>query len=129
MPLGDVTYQDDALDAVVGSWPSSGATYRYWYSDPQAESDPTTVEIDLTGTGLSNGSFSAGAWASASGGAKATSSPISLGTATADIDDRFNYWGVVDSGGLIVYSDVIDEPFGVNDGDVVSFTPQLSWGQ
>lgn len=127
MPLGDVTYQNDALDAVVDSWPASGADYRYWFSDPQAEVDPTDVEIDLTGTGLSNAAFDSSDWAAAASGAKSPTAPISLGTASADIDDRFNYWGVVDSGGLIVYSDVIDDPFGVNDGDTPAFTPQVTF--
>jgi hypothetical protein len=118
MPLGDVSYQNDAVDAVIGSWPASGAVYAYWYSDPQAEDDPADVEIVLTSTGLSNGAFASSDWSSAADGA--STATISLGTATADIDDTFNYWGIKDGSGLIVYSDAIDDPFGVNNGDVVS---------
>lgn len=125
MPLGDVSYQNDAVDAVIGSWPASGAVYAYWSSDPQAEDDPTTVEIDLTSTGLSNGAFASSDWSAADDGA--STATISLGTATADIDDSFNFWGIKDSSGLIVYSDSIDDPFGVNDGDSVSFDATITF--
>ena len=128
MPLGDVTYQDAALDAVVDSWPGSGATYRYWFSDPQAEDDPTDVEIDVTVAGLSNAAFDPADWDAAADGAKTTTTAVALGTATDGLDDTIRFWGVVDSGGLVVYSDALDDPFGVNSGDSPTFSPQLSFG-
>ena len=128
MPLGDVSYHNSTLDAVVDSWPATGAVYTYWWSDPQAEATPSDVEVDLTDTGLSNGDFDATDWADAADGAKTTTADIALGTATADIDDIIRYWGVVDSSGLIVYSDALDDPIGVTSGDTPSFSPQLSFG-
>lgn len=131
MPLGDVSYQNAALDAVVDSWPSTGATYRLWTSDPQSEDDPTDVEVDLSVAGLTNPDFDPSDWASATLGGKTTSSAVSLGTSTAALDDVGAYWGVVDSDGLIVYSDDLpdDGQIVVTDaGTPASFTPTLSFG-
>lgn len=128
MPIGDVSYQNAGLDALVDSWPSSGATYRYWYSDPQAEDTPSDVEIDITAAGLSNADFDPTDWASASDGAKTTTAPVALGTATDDLDDTIRYWGVVDGSDLVVYSDALDDPIGVSSGDSPEFSPQIVFG-
>jgi len=128
MPLGDVSYQNAALDDVVAGWPATGAVYTYWFSDPQAEDTPADVAIDVTDAGLSNAAFDPDDWAAATDGGKTTTAAVSLGTATSDLDDVIRYWGVVDSDGLVVYSDALDDPIGVSSGDVVSFSPTLSWG-
>lgn len=131
MPLGDVSYQDAALDAVVDSWPGSGAVYAFWTSDPRLEVDPTDVEVDLSVAGLSNPAFDSSDWAAASGGGITPSAPIGLGTSTGPLDDVGAYWGVKDSGGLIVYSDDLadsDQIVVTEAATVVSFTPTISFG-
>lgn len=128
MPLGDVSYQNAGLDDLVAGWPATGAVYTYWFSDPQAEDTPSNVEIDITAAGLSNASFDPSDWATATDGGKTTTAAVSLGTATSDLDDVIRYWGIVDSTGLIVYSDALDDPIGVSSGDTPTFSPQLSFG-
>lgn len=128
MPLGDVSYVNAALDAVVGSWPSSGATYRLFSDDPAQEAVPTDVELAATG-GYAPVTFSPSGWASASGGAKTTSSAVSFGTSTGAYSDVATYWGIYKSG-LLVYSDDLDgQQIEVGaTGTVVSFTPTLTFG-
>lgn len=104
MPLGDVTYQDAALDAVVASWPSSGATYRLFASDPTLATTPADVELTATG-GYAPVAFSPSGWAAASGGSKTVTTPVSFGTSTGAYSDTAPYWGIVDGSGLLVYSD------------------------
>lgn len=128
MPLGDVSYQNAGLDDLVAGWPATGAVYTYWFSDPQAEDTPSDVEIDVTTAGLSNATFDPDDWAAAADGGKTTTAAVSLGTATSDLDDVIRYWGIVDSTGLIVYSDALDDPIGVSSGDTPAFSPQLSFG-
>lgn len=134
MPLGDVTYQNDALDAVVDSWPPSGAVYALWTSNPQLEDDPADVEVDLSVAGLSNPAFDPSDWSAASGGGKSPTGPLALGTTTAALDDVGAYWGVKDSGGLIVYSDDLadSDQVVVTDDDIggsPTFTPStISFG-
>ena len=128
MPLGDVSYQNAGLDDLVAGWPATGAVYTYWNSDPLAEDTPSDVEIDVTAAGLSNASFDPDDWAAATDGGKTTTAAVSLGTATDDLDDVIRYWGIVDSSDLIVYSDALDDSIGVSSGDVVSFSPTLSFG-
>lgn len=131
MPLGDVTYQNAALDAVVASWPASGATYRWWTSDPQLQDDPTDVEVDLSVAGLTNPAFDPADWAAAADGAITTTAPITIGTSTDALTDVGAYWGVVDSGGLIVYSDDLpdDDVLEVDEaGTDAEFSPVLTFG-
>lgn len=129
MPIGD-TYLDDSLMGVVNSWPPTGATVRFWSADPTLQDDPTVVEVDLSVAGLTNPTFDPADWASTDGAA-APSSAYALGTSTAALDDVGAYWGVVDSTGVIVYSDDIassDQIVVTDAGTVVSFTPSLSFG-
>lgn len=127
MPLGDVSYVDAALDAVVASWPSSGATYRLYASDPQAATVPADVELDSDG-GYAPVAFAPADFASAADGTKARSTALDFGTTTAAYSDIAKFWAVVDSGGLIVYSDGLDDPIEVDDaGDPASFTPTLTF--
>jgi len=128
MPLGDVTYQDAALDAVVGSWPASGAHYHLFVSDPALE--PTPLDVELTsGGGYVAATFAPADFAAASGNAVATTAPVSFGTSTAAYDDTATFWGIVDSTGLLVFSNDLDDPIAVeNSGTVVTFTPAISFG-
>lgn len=120
MPLGDVSYQNAALDAVVDSWPASGAVYAFWTSNPQLEDTPADVEVDLSVAGLTNPAFDSTDWAAATGGGKSLSSALALGTSTAALDDVGAYWGVKDSTGLVVYSDDLadDAQIVVTDDDI-----------
>jgi hypothetical protein len=127
MPLGDVSYVDAALDAVVASWPSTGATYNLYASDPQGVDDPTTVELDAVG-GYAPVAFAPSDFSSASAGVKVRSSALDFGTTTAAYSDIAKFWAVVDSAGLIVYSDALDEQIEVDEaGDPASFTPTLTF--
>lgn len=126
MPLGDVTYVNAALDALVGSWPATGALYRLYESDPALETVPASVE--LSGSGYTPPAFASAGWAAAADGGKATTSPVSFGTSTAAYTQTATYWAVVDSGGLLVFSDALTEPIDVPAaGTVVAFTPSLTF--
>lgn len=129
MPIVDVSYLNASLDAVVDAWPASGATYRYWLSDPTVATLPTDVEVDVTTAGLSNAAFDPADWAAAASGAKTTTAAVALGTSTTSLDDTITYWGIVDGTGLIVFYDFLDDPISVEDaGTVVDFSPSLSFG-
>jgi hypothetical protein len=127
MPLGDVSYQDAALDAVVDSWPASGANYHLYASDPALEVDPTDVELTSDG-GYAPVAFDSADWDAATSGLKSTTAAVDFGTSTAAWSDVATFWAVIDTGGLIVFSDFIDEPIEVDDtGTDASFTPSLSF--
>jgi len=127
MPLGDVTYQNDSLDDLVGGWPATGAKYHLYTSDPALEDDPTDVELTSTG-GYAAVDFDPSDWAAADDGTKSTTSPVSFGTATAEWSDVATYWAIVDSDGLIVFSDALTSPIGALGADFApAFTPSLSF--
>lgn len=127
MPLGDVSYVDAALDAIVDSWPGSGANYHLYASDPSIEVDPTTVELTSDG-GYAPVAFDPSGWDASASGQKSTTAPVDFGTSTDAYSDVATFWAVVDSGGLIVFSDFIDEPIEVDEADSdASFTPSLSF--
>lgn len=126
MPLGDA-YVDAALDAVVDSWPSSGATYRLYASDPTLATTPSDVELAATG-GYAPAAFSPSNWAPSADDSKATTAPVSFGTSTGAYSDLATYWGVVDSGGSLVYSDELTQSINVSAaGIAVAFTPALAF--
>lgn len=115
MPLGDVTYQDAALDAVVGSWPATGAHYHLFVSDPALEA--TALDVELTsGGGYAAATFAPADFAAASG--DATTATIDFGTSTDAYDEAAGWWGIVDSSGLLVYSDDLDSPVAVEGAGV-----------
>jgi hypothetical protein len=127
MPLGDVSYVNAALDALVASWPSSGAHYHLFVSDPAPETTALTVEL-TSGGGYAAVTFSPSDWASASGGSITTTAPVSWGTSTAAYDDIATYWGIVDGSGLLVFSDSLDTPVEVDGASVaVARTPTISF--
>lgn len=128
MPLGDVTYQNAALDAVVASWPSSGAKYHLYSGDPAQAALLSDVELTSDG-GYAPVTFSPSGWASASGGSKTTTAAVSFGTSTGAYSDVATYWAVVDSSGRIVFSDDLDgQEVEVDDtGTTVAFTPTLNF--
>jgi hypothetical protein len=127
MPLGDVSYVDAALDAVVDSWPASGATYRLYASDPQAAAAITDVELGSDG-GYAPVDFAPTDFSDAASGVKARSSALDFGTTTAAYSDIAKFWGVVDTAGLLVYSDDMANPIEVDTaGDPASFTPTLTF--
>jgi hypothetical protein len=127
MPLGDVSYVDAALDAVVDSWPASGATYHLYASDPQAATTPSDVELDSSG-GYAPVAFAPADFSAAASGMKARASALDFGTTTAAYSDIAKYWGIVDTGGLLVFSDAMDDPIEVDAaGDPAAFTPTLTF--
>lgn len=126
MPLGDVTYVNAALDALVDSWPATGAVYALYESDPALETVPTDVE--LSGGGYTPPAFASADWDAATGGGKSTTVPVSFGTSTAAYTQTATYWAVVDSGGLLVFSDALTDPIDVDAaGTDVAFTPSLTF--
>lgn len=128
MPLGDVTYVNASLDAVVAAWPGSGATYRLFASDPTLQATPTDVELTSDG-GYAPVAFDPADWASAVDGGKTTTAAVGFGTSTAAYSDVATFWGILDSGDLLVYSDFLDDPIEVDDtGAAVSFSPTLTFG-
>jgi hypothetical protein len=128
MPLGDDIYVDAALDAVVDSWPATGAAYHLYSSNPQLQADITDVELTSDG-GYAAVTFDPADWAAASTGGKTTTADVSFGTSTGAYSDVAPYWGIVDSGGLLVFSDDLPDPIEVTaSGTVVGFSPTLSFG-
>lgn len=126
MPLGDTSYIDAALDAVVASWPATGATYNLYRSDPSIEATPSDVE--LAGSGYTPAAFDPAGWDAATDGGKSTTAAVSLGTSSDAYADLGTYWAVVDSSGLLVFSDALTEPIGAQAaGTVVAFTPTLTF--
>lgn len=127
MPLGDVTYQNAALDALVASWPATGATYRLYYDDPALATAPGDVELAAVG-GYAPAAFAPSDWAAATGGAISTTAAVPFGTSTAAYSDTATFWAVIDGSGLIVWSDSLDDPIAVDgSGTAISFTPTLAF--
>jgi len=127
MPLGDVTYVNAALDALVDSWPATGASYRLYASDPQAVDDPSTVELGSDG-GYAALDFAPTDFSDAASGLKSRSSALDFGTTTAAFSDIAKYWGITDTDGLLVFSDVMDDPIEVDAADdPATFTPTLTF--
>jgi hypothetical protein len=127
MPIGDASYQDAALDAVIGSWPNSGANWHLFASDPSVETTPLTVEL-TSGGGYASVAFSPSDFGVAAADQAMTTSPVAFATSTDAYDSIATYWGIVDSTGLLVYSDELTEPIEVlAAGFVPAFTPALSF--
>ena len=127
MPLGDVTYQNASLDAVVDSWPASGAEYRLYSSDPSLATLLSDAELTSAG-GYAPVAFAPADWADADAGSKTTTADVDFGTSTDAYSDTATYWAIVDSGDLIVYSDELDDPIAVGEASTaVSFSPTLSF--
>jgi hypothetical protein len=129
MPLGDVTYVNAALDAIVDSWPATLATYRLYASDPTLATLPGDVELTSDG-GYAPVGFDPADWAAAVDGAKSPTAAVSFGTSSAAYSDVGTYWGIVDDAGLLVFSDDLPdaEVVEVDDaGTTVAFTPTLSF--
>jgi hypothetical protein len=127
MPIGDVSYQDAALDAVIGSWPASGANWHLFVSDPDVEATPLSVEL-TAGGGYAAVTFSPAGFDVATAGQAVTLAAVTFGTSTAAYDAVATYWGIVDATGLLVYSDELDTPIEVlAAGTTPAFTPALSF--
>lgn len=127
MPLGDVTYVDAALDAVVGSWPASGANYHLFVSDPALETVALDVEL-TSGGGYVAQAFAPADFDPAADSSVSTAAPVDFGTSTDAYDDTATYWGIVDGTGLLVFSNDLDDPIAVIEaGTAVSFTPTLTF--
>lgn len=121
MPLGDVTYQDAALDAIIASWPATGAVYRIF------DADPTTTGVELPSDGgYAPVAFTRSAWAAADAGLASTTDPVTLGTSTDGYGAVGTHWAITDSGGLLVYSAELDDELEVSEADtLVQFTPSI----
>lgn len=126
MPLG-AGYVDTALDAIVASWPSTGAEYRLYASDPTLAALPGDVELTSDG-GYAGVAFAPADFASASGNAKPTTAPIVFPTPTDAWSDVATFWGIIDGSDALVYSNDLDTPIAVDEaGADASFTPTLSF--
>lgn len=126
MPLGDVSYMNAALNAVVASFPATGAKWRLYTSDPALEVTPSTVELAATG-GYAGVTFAPAQFGTASADLVQTSSPVSFGTSSAAWSDVATFWAI-EKAGLLVYSDALDTPIAVDAAGVaVAFTPGLSF--
>ena len=124
MPLGDVTYQDAALDAVVASWPASGAVYRLYNDDPTLGG----VELDSDG-GYAPVAFDPADWDAAADGVKQAT--VSFGTSTDSWSDSATWWAVVDGSDLFVYyAALADEAVIAVDeaGTEVTLNPAIAFG-
>lgn len=120
MPLG-ATYVDGALDGVTDSWPSSGATYRLYASDPTLATLPGDVELTSAG-GYASVAFAPADFTAGVG------SLVDFGTSTDAYSDVATYWGIVDGSDLLVFSDDLSDPIEVDAASTaVSFTPTLSF--
>ena len=127
MPLGDVTYVNAALDALVDSWPATDAAYHLYSSDPSLETTPSDVELTSDG-GYAAVDFDPTDWADAASGTKTTTADVDFGTSTDAYSDTATYWAIVDTDGLIVFSDELDTPIAVIESSTaVAFSPSLSF--
>lgn len=127
MPLGDVTYQNDALDAVVASWPATGATYRLYFDNPADAATPADVELGPDG-GYAPAAFSPSDWADADGGSKTTAPAVSFGTSMDAYSATATFWAVIDGSGAIVYYDALTDPIAVEgSGTATTFAPTLTF--
>lgn len=119
MPLGDVSYQDAALDAVVASWPSSGAEYALFVGDPLAGG----TELTSTG-GYARVAFAPADLDAAADGAKAWAAPIDFGTSTGAWSDVATHFAIIDGSDLFVYTDDLPDEIAVDEtGTAVTATP------
>lgn len=129
MPLGDA-HIDDALDAIVGSWPGSGGKWRLYASDPRLADLPTDVELAADG-GYAAQTFAPSDFAAASGGGVTVASPISFGTSTDAYSDVAPFWGITSSDADdLVFSDDLasDQIVEVDEtGTGVSISPTLTF--
>ena len=126
MPLGD-SYQAAGLDAVVASWPSSGARYALFDDVPVAAGG---AGVELSGAGYTSPAFASSGWSAASGDAKTVTAAISFGTSTGAYASVGTHWAVVDSGGALVFWDDLsaDQVVEVSaSGSAVTISPTLSF--
>lgn len=120
MPLATTAAQNAALDAVVGTFPATGATYRL-YTDVPA----LATELASAG-GYAPVAFVPAGWAAAVDGAKSTTAAVSFGTSTDAWSDVATYWAIADAAGNPLYFDLLPEQIAVGaSGTAVSFQPAL----
>lgn len=121
MPLVDLSYQNAALDAIVATWPTSGAVY------PLFDGDPTLDGVELPSDGgYVAATFDPAAWAAADSGEKTTTDPVVFAVPTDSWGAVATYWGVRDSAGVLVYSaELADEIEVSTAGTTVSITPSI----
>ena len=127
MPIQSTETKNQILDAWLGPNRAVGCPDEYqiegWYDDP---SDGGSDEADFAGYAAAT--WDSDDWGPASGGETETTALVSLGTPTADDNDRIRFFALRNTtSGVLAFSAALDDKVDVIDGVEVEIQPVVRY--